>query len=60
MEKIRTNELFSNHLDFLQPRTSNSFLIESKNTNNYNDIQFNILLDKILSNLTLIKNQIKF
>ena len=60
MEKILTNDLFSYQLDFLQPRTSNSFLIQNKNIDNDNDIQFNILLDKILFNLTLIKNQIRF
>jgi hypothetical protein len=60
MEKIRTNDLFSSQLDFLQPRTSNSFLIQNKKIDNDKDIQFDILLDKILSNLTLIKNQIKF
>lgn len=61
MEKIRTNDLFSSQLDFLQPRTSsNLFLIHNKNTYKENDIHFDILLDKILSNLNLIKEQIKF
>lgn len=68
MEKIRTNNLFSSEFDFLQPRTStNLFLIQNKNTRDKkeeeeerkNDIQFNIVLDTILSNLNLIKNQIK-
>ena len=68
MEKIRTNSLFSSEFDFLQPRTStNLFLIQNKNTidkkekeeDRKNDIQFNIVLDTILSNLNLIKNQIK-
>lgn len=68
MEKIRTNSLFSSEFDFLQPRTStNLFLIQNKNTRDKkeeeeerkNDIQFNIVLDTILSNLNLIKNQIK-
>lgn len=67
MEKIRTNTLFSSEFDFLQPRTStNLFLIQNKNTRDKkeeeerkNDIQFNIVLDTILSNLNLIKNQIK-
>lgn len=61
MNKIRTNDLFSSQLDFLQPRTSsNLFLIQNKNTYKENDIHFDILLDKILSNLNLIKEQIKF
>ena len=67
MEKIRTNNLFSSEFDFLQPRTStNLFLIQNKNTidkneeERKNDIQFDIVLDTILSNLNLIKNQIKF
>lgn len=64
MEKIRTNTLFSSEFDFLQPRTStNLFLIQNKNTidkqDKRNDIQFDIVLDTILSNLNLIKNQIK-
>ena len=66
MEKIRTNTLFSSEFDFLQPRTStNLFLIHIKNTidkkeeERKNDIQFDIVLDTILSNLNLIKNQIK-
>jgi hypothetical protein len=66
MEKIRTNNLFSSEFDFLQPRTStNLFLIQNKNTidkkeeERNNDIQFDIVLDTILSNLNLIKNQIK-
>lgn len=67
MEKIRTNNLFSSEFDFLQPRTStNLFLIQNKNTidkkeeeERKNDIQFEIVLDTILSNLNLIKNQIK-
>jgi hypothetical protein len=64
MEKIRTNTLFSSEFDFLQPRTStNLFLIQNKNTidkqDERNDIQFDIVLDTILSNLNLIKNQIK-
>jgi hypothetical protein len=65
MEKIRTNSLFSSEFDFLQPRTStNLFLIQNKNTidkkeERKNDIQFDIVLDTILSNLNLIKNQIK-
>ena len=65
MNKIRTNDLFSSQLDFLQPRTSsNLFLIQNKNTidkkeERKNDIQFDIVLDTILSNLNLIKNQIK-
>jgi hypothetical protein len=66
MEKIRTNTLFSSEFDFLQPRTStNLFLIQNKNTINKkeeerkNDIQFDTVLDTILSNLNLIKNQIK-
>ncbi len=65
MEKIRTNTLFSSEFDFLQPRTStNLFLIQNKNTidkkeEKENDFQFDIVLDTILSNLNLIKNQIK-
>jgi hypothetical protein len=66
MEKIRTNTLFSSGFDFLQPKTStNLFLIQNKNTivkkeeEKENDIQFDIVLDTILSNLNLIKNQIK-
>lgn len=66
MEKIRTNNLFSSEFDFLQPRTStNLFLMQNKNTivkkeeEKENDIQFDIVLDTILSNLNLIKNQIK-
>ena len=64
MEKIRTNTLFSSEFDFLQPRTSTKlFLIQNKNTidkqDERNDIQFDIVLDTILSNLNLIKNQIK-
>jgi len=64
MKKIRTNTLFSSECDFLQPRTStNLFLIQNKNTidkqDERNDIQFDIVLDTILSNLNLIKNQIK-
>lgn len=66
MEKIRTNTLFSSEFDFLQPRNStNLFLIQNKNTidkkeeERKNDIQFDIVLDTILSNLNLIKNQIK-
>ena len=67
MEKIRTNNLFSSEFDFLQPRTStNLFLIQNKNTidkkeeeERKNDIHFDIVLDTILSNLNLIKNQIK-
>jgi hypothetical protein len=66
MEKIRTSTLFSSEFDFLQPRTStNLFLIQNKNTigkneeERKNDIQFDIVLDTILSNLNLIKNQIK-
>lgn len=67
MEKIRTNNLFSSEFNFLQPRTStNLFLIQNKNTidkkeeeERKNDIQFDIVLDTILSNLNLIKNQIK-
>ena len=66
MEKIRTNTLFSSEFDFLQPRTStNLFLIQNKNTidkteeERKNDIQFDIVLDTILSNLNLIKNRIK-
>jgi hypothetical protein len=69
MEKIRTNGLFSSEFDLLQPRTSsNLFLTQNKNTTDKdkeekekeNDIQFDIMLDTILSNLNLIKNQIKF
>ena len=61
MNKIRTNHLFSSQLDFLQPRTSsNLFLIQNKNNYRENDIHFDILLDKILSNLNLIKKQIQF
>ena len=66
MEKIRTNGLFSFEFDLLQPRTSsNLFLTQNKNTTDKdeakeNDIQFDIMLDTILSNLNLIKNQIKF
>jgi hypothetical protein len=67
MEKIRTNGLFSSEFDLLlQPRTSsNLFLTQTKNTadkdqKKENDIQFDIMLDTILSNLNLIKNQIKF
>jgi hypothetical protein len=66
MEKIRTNGLFSSEFDLLQPRTSsNLFLTQNKNTKDKdeekeNDIQFDIMLDTILSNLNLIKNQIKF
>lgn len=68
MEKIRTNSLFSSEFDFLQPRTStNLFLIQNKNTidnkqqeeEKENDIHFDIVLDTILFNLNLIKNQIK-
>ena len=65
MEKIRTSTLFSSEFDFLQPTTStNLFLIQNKNTidkqeEKENDIQFDIVLDTILSNLNLIKNQIK-
>ena len=67
MEKIRTNNLFSSEFDFLQPRTStNLLLLQNKNTidkkeeeERKNDIQFDIVLDTILSNLNLIKNQIK-
>lgn len=67
MEKIRTNSLFSSEFDFLQPRTStNLFLIQNKNTidnkqeeDKENDIHFDIVLDTILFNLNLIKNQIK-
>jgi hypothetical protein len=66
MEKIRTNGLFSSEFDLLQPRTSsNLFLTQNKNTTDKdegkkNDIQFDIMLDTILSNLNIIKNQIKF
>ena len=67
MEKIRTNNLFSSEFDFLQPRTSTTlFLIQNKDKidkkeeeERKNDIQFDIVLDTILSNLNLIKNQIK-
>ena len=67
MEKIRTNTLFSSEFDFLQPRTStNLFLLQNKNTidkqqkeEKGNDIHFDIVLDTILFNLNLIKNQIK-
>lgn len=68
MEKIRTNSLFSSEFDFLQPRNStNLFLIQNKNTidnkqqeeEKENDIHFDIVLDTILFNLNLIKNQIK-
>ena len=67
MEKIRTNTLFSSEFDFLQPRTStNLFLLQNKNTidnkqeeEKKNDIHFDIVLDTILFNLNLIKNQIK-
>lgn len=68
MEKIRTNSLFSSEFDFLQPRTStNLFLLQNKNTidnkqqeeEKENDIHFDIVLDTILFNLNLIKNQIK-
>lgn len=69
MEKIRTNTLFSSEFDFLQPRNStNLFLIQNKNTidnkqqeeeEKENDIHFDIVLDTILFNLNLIKNQIK-
>lgn len=67
MEKIRTNTLFSSEFDFLQPRTStNLFLLQNKNTidnkqeeEKENDIHFDIVLDTILFNLNLIKNQIK-
>jgi hypothetical protein len=71
MEKIRTNGLFSSEFDLLQPRTSSTlFLTQNKNTTDKdqkeekkqkeNDIQFDIMLETILSNLNLIKNQIKF
>ena len=71
MEKIRTNGLFSSEFDLLQPRTSsNLFLTQNKTTTDKdqkeekkqkeNDIQFDIMLETILSNLNLIKNQIKF
>ena len=66
MEKIRTNSLFSSEFDFLQPRTStNLFLLQNKNTidkqeeEKENNIHFDIVLDSILFNLNLIKNQIK-
>jgi len=74
MQKIRTNDLFSSEFDLLlQPRTSNLFLLQNQNTNTTTttnmkvgeqkeeiDIQFEIQLDTILSNLNIIKNQIKF
>jgi len=75
MQKIRTNDLFSSEFDLLlQPRTSNLFLLQNQNTSTTTtitnikvgeqkektDIQFDILLDTILSNLNIIKNQIKF
>jgi hypothetical protein len=71
MEKIRTNGLFSSEFDLLQPRnSSNLFLTQNKTTTDKdqkeekkqkeNDIQFDIMLETILSNLNLIKNQIKF
>ena len=75
MQKIRTNDLFSSEFDLLQPRTSNLFLLQNKNTSTITttidmkgekkkqeeiDIQFDIHLDTILSNLNIIKNQIKF
>ena len=60
----------------LQPRTSNLFLLQNQNTSTTTtttitnmkvveqkeeiDIQFDIHLDTILSNLNIIKNQIKF
>ena len=60
----------------LQPRTSNLFLLQNQNTSTTTtttitnmkvgdqkekiDIQFEIHLDTILSNLNIIKNQIKF
>ena len=74
MQKIRTNDLFSSEFDLLlQPRTSNLFLLQNQNTSTTTitnmkvgdqkekiDIQFEIHLDTILSNLNIIKNQIKF
>lgn len=75
MQKIRTNHLFSSEFDLLQPRTSNLFLLQNQNTSTTTtttdmkgdkkkkeeiDIQFDIHLDTILSNLNIIKNQIKF
>lgn len=75
MQKIRTNYLFSSEFDLLQPRTSNLFLLQNQNTSTTTtttdmkgdkkkkeeiDIQFDIHLDTILSNLNIIKNQIKF
>ena len=76
MQKIRTNDLFSSEFDVLQPRTSNLFLLQNQNTSTTTtttidmtgekkkqeeiDIQFDIHLDTILSNLNIIKNQIKF
>ena len=73
MQKIRTNDLFSSEFDLLQPRTSNLFLLQNQNTSKIRttymkgekekeeiDIQFDIHLDTILSNLNIIKNQIKF
>lgn len=74
MQKIRTNDLFSSEFDLLQPRTSNLFLLQNQNTSTTTttnmkgerkkqekiDIQFDIHLDTILSNLNIIKNQIKF
>ncbi len=60
----------------LQPRISNPFLLQNQNTSTTTtttitnmtvgeqkekiDIQFDIHLDTILSNLNIIKNQIKF
>jgi hypothetical protein len=75
MQKIRTNDLFSSEFDLLQPRTSNLFLLQNQNTSSTTttidmkgekkkqeeiDIQFDIHLDTILSNLNIIKKQIKF
>lgn len=75
MQKIRTNDLFSSEFDLLQPRTSNLFLLQNHNTSTTTttidlkgekkkqeeiNIQFDIHLDTILSNLNIIKNQIKF
>ena len=75
MQKIRTNVLFSSEFDLLlQPRTSNLFLLQNQNTSTTTtidmkgvekekekiDIQFNFHLERILSNLNIIKNQIKF
>ncbi len=75
MQKIRTNDLFSSEFDLLQPSTSNLFLLQNQNTSTITttidmkgekkkqeeiDIQFDIHLDTILSNLNIIKNQIKF